>query len=211
MQEAGFKSLSMSLRPKDSALQTTTSAQFLEMSATAPTNENSVIRTQEVEPTEKSPVAMVSFDPKASPQASHSSQRKTTKQEEGAYNFGLAMLRFVSTEQESVFVGDSGDERRIPARRTRYDLHIAQWLLSRGFSWQSSGIYGSWKYSFRTFRYIPHDAPIVDFCLEGDIANVQRMFDKGLASPFDRVRWEPKYWGGGDWSLLHVGRTSLLT
>ena len=200
----------MSLRPKDSALQTTTSAQFLNLSAAAPINEKSVIGTQELEPKPKSPVEMVSFYPKASPRAPGSSQRKTTKQEERAYNFGLAMLTFVSIEQESVFVGDSRNERRIPARRTRYDLRIAQWLLSRGFSWQSSGLYGSWQYSFRTFRYVPQDALIVDFCCEGDIANVQRMFDKGLASPFDRVRYEHEDWSQ-DWSLLHVSRVLLPT
>ena len=203
MQEAGFQSLSISLRPNDSALQTTVDARFLELSAAAPTNEP-----QDLEPIPESAFEMMSFDPTASPQAPRSLQRKTTKQEEGAYNFGLAMLRFVSTEQEYVSVGDSGNERRIPARRTRCDLGIAQWLLSRGFSWQSSGTYGNWQYSFRTFRYVPHDALIVDFCREGDTANVQRMFDKGLASPFDRVRYEGENWSQ-DWSLLHVSRVSL--
>ena len=115
------------------------------------------------------------------------------------------MLKFVGTERKSVLVEDSGNERSMKARRTRYDLRLAQWLLTRGFSWQTSGIYDSWKYSFRTFRYIPRDALIIDLCIEGDTANVQRMFDKGLASPFDRVRM----WGYEDWSLLHVSHQSL--
>ena len=113
------------------------------------------------------------------------------------------MLRLVSTEQESIFLEESGNERRIPARRIRYDFRIAQWLLSRGFSWQSSGTYGSWKHNFRTFHYVPQDSLIVDFCKEGDVANVQKMFEKGLASPFDRVCYESE-----DWSLLHVSITA---
>lgn len=113
------------------------------------------------------------------------------------------MLRLVSTEQESILLEESGNERRIPARRTRYDIRIAQWLLSRGFSWQSSRRYGSWKHSLRAYRYIPDDSIIVDFCCDGDVANVQRMFDKGLASPFDRVCHEDEK-GSQDWSLLHV-------
>ena len=114
------------------------------------------------------------------------------------------MLRLVTTEQESILREESGDERRISARRTRYDLRIAQWLLSRGFSWQSFGIYGSWQHSFRTFRYIPKSSLIVDLCIEGDLANVQKVFEKRLASPFDRVAYQDE-----DWSLLHVSLTTL--
>ena len=109
------------------------------------------------------------------------------------------MLRLVSTEQESILFEESGTERAIAARRTRYDVRIAQWLLNRGISWQSSGTYGSWQRSFHTFQYVPEDSLIVEFCKEGDVANVQRMFEKGLASSFDRVHFEDE-----DWSLLHV-------
>ncbi len=100
------------------------------------------------------------------------------------------MLRLFTTEYESVLTDGTGNERRIPSRRTRYDFRIAQWLLSRGFTWQSFGMYGSWQYSFRTFRYIPHDALVVEYCIDGDLTNVQKMFDEGLASPFDRVMYE---------------------
>lgn len=179
MQEAGFRSLTVSLRPEGSAAQVTSSARFLDIPTVAPSSKGSAPRR---------------------------SQRKRTKQVERAFNLGFAVVRYVTTEQESVLVEDSGNERSITARRTRYDLRLAQWLLTRGFSWRTSGIYGSWQYSLCTFRYIPEDALIVDFCIDGDVANVQRMFDKGLASPFDRVRYEDE-----DWSLLHVSSVYLLT
>ena len=206
MQEAGFRSLMVSLRPKGSPAQATSSARFLDMPIAAPSNKGSTNKIQKLHLTRESPLETGVFDLEEPPEAPRPPQRRRTKQVETTYKLGLAVLRYVTTEQESVLVEGPGKERSITARRTRYDLRLAQWLLNRGLSWQTSGIYGSWQYNFRTFRYIPTDALIVDFCIEGDVANVQRMFDKGLASPFDRVRY-----GDADWSLLHVSSVSLLT
>ena len=206
MQEAGFRSLTVSLRPQGSVAQATSSVRFLDMPTAAPSNQGPFNEIQKLQLTPESPLEAVAFDLKAPPEAPRPSQCRRTKQVEKAYNLGLAVVRYITAEQESVLVEDSGKERSITTRRTRYDLRLAQWLLTRGFSWQTSGIYGSWQYSFRTFRYIPGDALILDFCIEGDVANVQRMFDKGLASPFDRVRY-----GDEDWSLLHVSSVSLPT
>lgn len=192
----------MSLRSKDSKLEATSNDKYLAMSNAA-SAENLVIEKQPQQPIRNPPVKLLSFNSKASSQAPRGPKYHTTQQER-AYNFGLAMLRLVTTEQESILREDSGDERRISARRTRYDLRIAQWLLSRGFSWQSFGVYGSWQHSFRTFRYIPESSLIVDLCIEGDLANVQKVFEKGLASPFDRVAYQY-----GDFSLLHVSLTTL--
>ena len=205
MQEAGFGSLSLTLRPKGSAAQATGTTRPLDMPTAAPSNEGPLNETQKLQLTRGSPLETVAFDLHAPPQAPRPAQRRRTKQKEKAYNLGFAVVRYVTAEQDSVLVEGSGKERSITARRTHYDLRLAQWLLTRGLSWQTSGIYGSWQYSFRTFRYIPEDALIVDLCIEGDVANVQRMFDKGLASPFDRVRF-----GHEDWSLLHVSVASLL-
>lgn len=205
MQEASFRSLSVGLTPKGSAVQASSNTQDFDTRTAAASDEGSFDKTQAPQSISRSRVGMVTFDPKPSPQDARPSRRSRAKQHERAYNFGLAVLRFVTTEQESVLVEESGTERRVPAQQTRYDLRLAQWLLSHGFSWQISGIYGSWQYNFRTFRYIPSDALIVGFCVGGDVANVQRMFEKGLASPFDRVRHQSE-----EWSLLHVSSSSLL-
>ena len=207
MQEAGFRSLSMSLRPTDSALQVTGSVQSLDTSNLVSASRNPVIGTQVLQSVTNMPLQAVTFGSTVSPPTLYKPRRRTTRQkEERVYNFGIAMLRSISMISESVLMDESGNERTIPAQRLRHDLVTPQWLLSRGLSWQSFGIYGGWQHNFRTFRYIPRDSLIVDFCLEGDIANVQRMFDKGLASPFDRVAIE----GTGDLSLLHVSYTYLL-
>ncbi len=195
----------MSLRPKDPALQATSHAQTFYMSTTNATNERLGVRTHELQVVPISSGEMVSVNPKASPPTIPKLRLNTTRQEARAYNFGLAMLRFISTEQESVLSDETGVERRMPARQSRYDFRLAQWLLSRGLSWQSFCKYGSWQYTFRTFRYIPKDSMVVKFCKKGDLANVQRMFDEGLASPFDRVDRGIL----GDWSLLHVSHAIL--
>ncbi|KAF6231114.1 hypothetical protein HO173_010614 [Letharia columbiana] len=206
MQEAGFKSLSLSLRPEDHPLQTTDIEHSFNTTTTASADEDLVIETRPLQPTPESLVELVSFSPTASPPAPRRPKHRT-KNQERAYNFGLAMLRLVATDQESIFFEESGKERRIFSRTIRYDLRLAQWLSSRGLSWYPFGIYGNWKENLRTFRYVPQDSLIVDFCVEGDLANVQRMFDKRMASPFDRVDRGFR----GDWSLLHFAIANCHT
>ncbi|KAM0798555.1 hypothetical protein BDR22DRAFT_891172 [Usnea florida] len=198
VQEAGFKTLNLSLSSREPILYSTHPVALNTNAA----NDLLAIQTRPPSPLPSSSVELVSSNPTSSSQAARRPKHRTTQQTERAYNFGLAMLRIVSTEGESIFLEESSNERRIPARQTRYDVRIAQWLLKRGLSWQSSGTYGSWQRSFRTFQYVPGDSMIVDFCRDGDIANVQRMFEKGLASPFDRVHYEHEE-GSQDWSLLH--------
>ena len=180
------------------------------------------MKTRSLKSASRSPDELEPLNPTALPQAPRRPKHRTTQQER-VYKFGHTVLRLVTTDQESVITDESGVERSIPTHRTRYDFRIAQWLLSRGFSWQSFGKYGNWQHSFRTFRYISEDALIVDFCREGDIANVQKMFAKGLASPFDRVmyRYNREYRNYfniekvesvcEDWSLLHVSSETLPT
>ena len=202
IQEAGFKTLSLSLRSHPVLYNTHSPV----TSNTTTANDFLAFQTGPPTPLPSSSVELVSFNPTSSSQATRRPKHRTTQQTERTYNFGLAMLRLVSTKHESILLEESSNERRIPARQTRYDVRIAQWLLSRGFSWQYSRIYGGWKQSLRTFRYISDDSMIVHFCCDGDVANVQRMFEKGLASPFDRVYYEDE-WVSEDWSLLHVSIT----
>lgn len=197
----------MSLRPNDMALQATSRADLLDMTNAAATDQEPTVGTEQLQLTPKVSDEIASLNPKGSPTALRRPKYSTRLQQQRSYNFGLFMLRFVSTEQESFLIDESGNEQTVPARQDRYDFRLAQWLMTGAFSWQSSCTYGSWKYSFRTFRYIPKDSLVVDFCQQGDLANVQKMFAKGLASPFDRVRTDVD----GDWSLLHVGVAILPT
>ena len=195
---AGFKDLS--LRSRDPILYKKYSPVT---SNTTAVSDLLAIENRPPSPVTSPSIELVSFDPTSSSQAARRPKHRTTQQTKRAYSFGLAMLRLVSTEHESILLEESGNERRLPARRTLYDIRMAQWLLSRGLSWKFSCIYGNWKQSLRTFRYISDGSMIVHFCRNGDVASVQRMFENGLASPFDRVRYKDE-----DWSLLHVSITS---
>ena len=195
----------MRLRPRDLTPQDRGNAQFLDTSAPDSLESLSVAKAQEIQPIPNSPIKMISSDPSFASPALRQPRHSTIRQEKRAFNFGFAVVKFMTTEQNSILYEESGNNRGLLARRNQYDLRMAQWLSSRGFSWQSLGISSSWQYNLRTFRYIPENALIVDFCVDGDVTNVQRMFDKGLASPFDRVRFEDQ-----DWSLLHVSSASLL-
>ena len=144
---------------------------------------------------------------------SHDSHRPNPgkrRYQEKTYDFGLGRIRLITTEQDSNLADESGNEPRVPTRRNRYDLRLARWLLLRGFSWHSVGIYSDWQYTFRTFRLIPEDSLIVDFCIQGDLVNVQKMFEQRLASAFDRVHYVYEDGREDEWSLLHVICTSLL-
>ena len=196
----------MSLRPKDMALQATSHAHSLAITSAAVTEEEVVEVTEQLQLMPKASDEVACLNPKGTSQARRRPKHNRRLQQERTYNLGLAILRLVSTEQESSLIDESGNEQKVPARRNRFDLRVPQWFLSRGFSWESFSIYSGWQYSFRTFRYIPHDSLIVDFCTQGDLANVQKLFAKGLASPFDRVRRE-----NDDWSLLHVSAVILPT
>jgi hypothetical protein len=43
-----------------------------------------------------------------------------------------------------------------------------------------------WKYSFQSFRTVPDDSLIFEYCAEGNIGAIQSLFKRGLASPWDR-------------------------
>ena len=96
IQEVGFKYLSLSLGPKYPALQN--HGQPLDTSNIASENEALLAETRLLQQIPKSPAEVMPFTHTASPQAPCRPKHRTTQQER-AYNFGLTMLRLVTTEQ----------------------------------------------------------------------------------------------------------------
>ena len=43
-----------------------------------------------------------------------------------------------------------------------------------------------WKYSLQIFRAVPENAPIFEFCRDGNLAAVRTLLSTGHASPWDR-------------------------
>jgi hypothetical protein len=72
-------------------------------------------------------------------------------------------------------------------------------IVRRAFNMRSQKHLGQWTHSFRVSRIVPDDAPIFKVCATKGEATVRKLFDSGLASPFDQT--------ASGVTLLHV-RTS---
>ena len=89
---------------------------------------------------------------------------------------------------------------------TEYDTtliyHPAQWLLRKGFKLGMSLHFKQTAQqvtrSLRTFRPVPDDSLIFEFCARGNIDGIQSLFKRGRASPWDI--------DSRAWTPLHVRR-----
>lgn len=92
-------------------------------------------------------------------------------------------------------------------RVTKYQVRvkIPFWRGGMTFHCGNANImYGGGFYkSFRTYNFVPKDAPIIKACKRYDLQEVQRLFKAGLASPFDRNYEENE-------SLVDIVLTSLF-
>jgi hypothetical protein len=72
---------------------------------------------------------------------------------------------------------------------TKAVLHPARWLqqcgLHRGFIMRLSLNSLGLDCSLKSYRAVPDNAPVFDYCRDGNIKAVQALFDSGLASPWD--------------------------
>lgn len=146
------------------------------------------------------------------------SQRcKIFHQKSSTFNFALVTLQY-HTEDANIIWNDekTGEKYTMAKRQTRYQSQFPKWLLARGMSWEFSTVYWNWNLNFspwgdwnvklRAFRYVSSDSEIVQLCRAGNVKDVQRMFESGRASPFDRVRFDDTL---GDASLSHLRMYSI--
>ncbi|PYI09345.1 ankyrin [Aspergillus sclerotiicarbonarius CBS 121057] len=69
--------------------------------------------------------------------------------------------------------------------KKRITLKFAEWLAPYRIELQTYRQFDHWTYQLRTWRTINQYSLIFDFCRDGDVKNVQRLFSQRLASPFD--------------------------
>lgn len=77
--------------------------------------------------------------------------------------------------------------------QTTTTFHPSQWLLRFGISFGvqvllAKSIEGS-EYRMKSYRAVPDDALIFRFCREGNDMAIQKLFEHGQASPWDRDSW----------------------
>ncbi|KAE8381609.1 ankyrin repeat-containing domain protein [Aspergillus bertholletiae] len=71
------------------------------------------------------------------------------------------------------------------SEKRTFKLRFARWFRFGIIELQALKQWGSWIYQLRHYHVIPSDSLLFQFCLDGDLTNVQRLFSKRLASPFD--------------------------
>lgn len=82
--------------------------------------------------------------------------------------------------------------------QTSLRYHPAQWLMrwnlmTSGLDVSLSSSIQGWKNTLRTFRAVPDNAPIFEFCRTGNFNAARTLFSSGQASPMDTnsLGWTP--------------------
>ncbi len=68
---------------------------------------------------------------------------------------------------------------------TSFRWSLPTWIIARKFEINLTRSRQGWDQSLRSYRVVPHDAPIFNYCMDGNIKEVQRLFQRGQASPFE--------------------------
>jgi len=100
-------------------------------------------------------------------------------------NFILKSRKFSAPSK--VYSIEEEDEQQ--ARESYITIRPALWLarfgLKYGIQVAISQSLGNWKHALNTFRPVPDDSLIFDFCKLGNIDGVRLLLDKGDASTWD--------------------------
>ncbi len=67
-------------------------------------------------------------------------------------------------------------------------LRTPAWLSFSRSAWEICMYRATagWMFTAQTYRVVPVDAPIMEFAESGDLRAIQALFEKKLASPYDR-------------------------
>ncbi|KAL4802531.1 hypothetical protein BDV18DRAFT_166865 [Aspergillus unguis] len=72
------------------------------------------------------------------------------------------------------------------AKRTwEYRFRTPLFVIDKIWSLQTRRLSSGWTFSFQVHNVIPFGSPIFQYTMSGNIQEVQRMFQEGLASPYD--------------------------
>lgn len=67
----------------------------------------------------------------------------------------------------------------------QYNIFMPAWFTSQTWAISFGATQYGWQFHLRNSNQVPHNAPIYDACHEGNILEVKRLFQNGLASPYD--------------------------
>jgi hypothetical protein len=68
---------------------------------------------------------------------------------------------------------------------TSISVALPKWVNGRTYQATLRKSYQGWDQSFRTYRVVSYDAPVLHYSMAGDVEGLQRLFKDMLASPFE--------------------------
>ncbi|PKX88939.1 uncharacterized protein P174DRAFT_471363 [Aspergillus novofumigatus IBT 16806] len=71
------------------------------------------------------------------------------------------------------------------SEKKTFTLRSTGWWSSRIIELQAIRQASQWTFNLRPWHVVSPNSMLFDFCMDGDLRNVQRLFSKRLASPFD--------------------------
>ncbi|RHZ62494.1 hypothetical protein CDV55_102551 [Aspergillus turcosus] len=81
------------------------------------------------------------------------------------------------------------EPRHICPRKTQgtitFSFRTPLLFVDKFWNMNITGITSGWNFSIRSYNVIPDDSAIISHCEDGNIEEIQRLFDNRLASPFD--------------------------
>lgn len=88
------------------------------------------------------------------------------------------------TLRPAIHKSDTAQSEYRSEKRT-FTLRSTRWWSSCIIELQAIRQGRQWTLNLRPWQVVSPDSMLFEFCREGDLRNVQRLFSKGLASPFD--------------------------
>jgi hypothetical protein len=113
--------------------------------------------------------------------------RSYSNTSEAVYPLWLGSLSIKTqsiTLRPAIYKSDTAPSEYRSEKKT-ITLTSTRWWSSRIIELQAIQQGSRWTFNLRPWQVVSPDSMVFDFCREGDLRNVQRLFSKGLASPFD--------------------------
>ena len=87
-------------------------------------------------------------------------------------------------------------QRRFHGKERCITIQLPAWIFPRRYQLRARKAQSGWDCRFRTYYPTSHNSPVFKFCRKGNLEGLQRLFDAGLASPFNTDEYR--------WTTLHV-------
>jgi hypothetical protein len=93
------------------------------------------------------------------------------------------------------------NQKRVSTQaKVLFGARTPAWLSNSIWQIALSRSISGWEFTMRTYGVVAQNAPIITACKRGDSLAMQRLFDTGMASPFDQSEYGESLW---EVSLVH--------